>query len=144
MANSVVLIRGRLRGGWSRVINGHQKLREQAMNLISFQPFPTLLSTRTILVRAYNLNAEVMSLPRSEQKRPRSSPTLLTPTRPRKRVSLRVLDSSPQCKGRLPLLDQDQQVLTPRLRLLLLILVLYPKLDPSPESLLLPGALPLV
>ena len=59
----------------------------------------------------------------------------------RKRVSLRVLDSSPQRKGRLPLLDQDQQVLTPRLRLLLLILVLYPKLDPSPESLLLPGAL---
>ena len=36
----------------------------------------------------------------------RSCPTYLTPTRPRKRVSLRVLDSSPQCKGRLPLLDQ--------------------------------------
>ena len=50
----------------------------------------------------------MMSGTRKEQKRPRSTPTYLTPTRPRKRVPLRVLDSSPQCKGRLPFQDQDQ------------------------------------
>ena len=38
-------------------------------------------------------------------------------------------------------MDQDKQVPTPRLRLSLLILILYLKLDPSPESLLLSGAL---
>ena len=119
------------RGGWSRVIAHHQKSCDTIMNIIISQLFPTFL----------NLALNNDALYKKGAKATRSCPTYLTPTRPRKRVSLRVLDSSPQCKGRLPLLNQDQQVLIPRLRLLLLILVLYPKLDPSPESLLLSGAL---